>query len=84
MKRTRVEIGSVVVRGSGAASIDTASFGRMLQTHLEQLLRRQGAPTESRHAGVVRVQGSTSGRAASCGNAPAIANAIFRSLKGKA
>lgn len=85
MKSTQVEIGSVILRGSGPPPADAANLGRMVQTHLAQLFRRQGAPTESRRAEVVRTKGSVIRHNASGGDsAIAIANAIFRSLKGKA
>jgi len=84
MKRTRVEIGTLVVRGSGPPLADGAGLGRSVQAHLERLLHLQGAPAKSRRADVVRVQGSGAALGASGGDrARAIANAVYRSLQAK-
>lgn len=83
MKRTRVEIGSLVLRGSGHPAADGASFGRIVQAHLEQLLRGRAARIAPRSADVVRVHGSAAGRDAYDARARAIAHAVYRSLQGK-
>jgi 2-hydroxychromene-2-carboxylate isomerase len=84
LKSTRVEIGTLVVRGSGVPLTDGAALGRSVQEHLERLLRLQGAPAKSRRSDVVRLQRSGAALGASGGDrARAIANAVYRSLQAK-
>lgn len=85
MKRTRVEIGRLIVHGLGLSPVAGADLGRRVQANLEQLLLRQGIPTESRRADVVRVRDSASpaGGVSTGDRARVIANAVYRSLQRK-
>lgn len=85
MKHTRLEIGSLVVDGSGLSPTAGASLGRMVKADLEQLLLRRGAPAESRSADVVRVKSPLPAGRGVLGDdtAGVIAKAVYRSLQRK-
>jgi hypothetical protein len=81
MKRTRVEIGSLVVHRSGFTPVEGAALGRMVEANLAQLLSQRGGPIESRKTSAV---GMNAGAGASDGNiAGTVARALYHSIQGK-
>jgi hypothetical protein len=81
MRRTRVEIGSLVVHRTGFTAVEGAALGRMIEANLAQLLSQRGGPIESRKTAAV---GMNAGAGAAGGNmAGTVARALYRSIQGK-
>ena len=81
-KPARVEIGSMVrALTNRAAAPQSSTLGQMVESHLQQLISRHGAPAESRQAGVVRLKASERNPQANL--AAAIARELYRSLQRK-
>jgi hypothetical protein len=85
MKRARVKIGSLVLHHSRLNPVEGAALGRMVEAHFQQLMLGRGTPSESRSAGVVRVNTPLpAGKGASRSEtALAIAHGVYRGLRGK-
>ncbi len=82
MKGAKIEIGSLVVhQPHRAAAPQSSTFGSMVESHLQQLISHQGAPVESRQAGLIRLKASE--RNPQTNLAAAIARELYRSLQGK-
>jgi hypothetical protein len=80
MKRTRVEIGKLIVRGGKFSRVEGAPLGRMIESHLSQLLS-QGGPQKSRRADAVQVDAGPHHSGSNV--AGTVARAVYRSIRGK-
>jgi hypothetical protein len=81
MTRTRVEIGKLVVRGGNLSRVEGEALGRMVESHLSQLLSQGNTPPKSRQAGAVQVE---AGRHPPGSNvAGTVARALYRSISSK-
>lgn len=80
MTRTRVEIGKLVVRGGKLSRVEGAALGRMVESHLSQLLSQHTAPPTSRQTHAVQVQ---AGPHPPRNVAGTVARALYRSISGK-
>lgn len=77
---TRVKIGKLIVRGGRFSRGEGAALGRMIESHLGQLLS-QGDPPKSRRAGAVQVNAGP--HLPGTNAAGTVARAVYRSIRGK-
>ncbi len=81
MTGTRVEIGKLVVRGGKFSRVEGAALGRLVESHLSQLLSQGGTPAKSRQAGAVQVDAGSHQPGSNV--AGTVARALYRSISGK-
>jgi hypothetical protein len=81
MTRTRVEIGKLVVRGGKFSRVEGAALGRLVESHLSQLLAQGGAPPKSHQTHAVQVAAGPHPPGSNV--AGTVARAVYRSIGGK-
>lgn len=80
MTGTRVEIGKLVVRGGNFSRVEGAALGRMVESHLSQLVSQGGPPPKARQKRAVQVAAGPHPPRSNM--AETVARAVYRSITG--